>query len=210
MRRATFVLLCALGITPGALAQTVPRPPAHDVPPQGATEPGVLGAREFVRILGDDPITVTALLKPDTQHAALQVKSFKYVSLGNGLAVRFVITRGEVVTARQVRLQRPVLKDLRVRLRNGGVRHVPLVALDVCVGDTRMKVDFRLRKRDDYGPAMTLAAPQLAKLGARIDPQHNYTWAPACTAPPAARTAAAPPHPTPERKPLPGDASTAD
>ncbi|HEX7381824.1 MAG TPA: RimK/LysX family protein [Nevskiaceae bacterium] len=150
----------------------------------------VLGNEESVQILGDDPITVTAALDPQAAQAQLIVSSFKYVPRNQGLEVSFVVASGEVIPTRQVTLQRPLLEDIHITRKDGDVRHIPVVPLDICVGATRMQVDFRLYRRENFKPTMTLGAAQTAELirrGNILDTSRSFIQTPDCQ-PAAARS----------------------
>lgn len=143
----------------------------------------VLGTQESVQILGGDSITVTAALDPKATQAQLIVSSFKYVPRNQGLDVSFVVTSGEVIPTRQITLQRPLLEDIHVTRKDGDVRHIPVVPLDICVGATRMRVDFHLYRRENFKPAMTLGAAQTAELirrGNILDPSRAFIQTPDC------------------------------
>lgn len=137
------------------------------------------GLREHVRILGNHPIEVTAVLDAKATHAVLKVESLKYVLHGNGTWVRFVVDSGNVITLQQARLDKPILRDHEVRMRDGGVRHEPVVALDICIGSQHLTVPFVLRIRQHYTPPMVLGAAQIARLGT-IDPKAKFLHEPYC------------------------------
>lgn len=147
------------------------------------------GTREHVRILGKHPIEVTAVLDAKATHAVLKVKTLKYVLHGNGIWVRFVVDSGNVITLQQARLDKPMLHDHEVRMRDGSIRHEPVVALDICVGSQRLTVPFILRIRQHYTPPMVLGAAQVARLGS-IDPKASFLHEPDCPAKTRAQAAA--------------------
>jgi len=138
------------------------------------------GAREHVRILGDQPIEVTALLDVKARHSVLKVTSLKYVLHDNGPWVRFGVDSGDVVTLQQVRLDQPILHDHVVHIRGGGVRHEPVVALNICVGNQRLSVPFTLKIRQNYTPPMVLGAAQIAQLGT-VDADAKFLHEPGCS-----------------------------
>jgi len=137
-------------------------------------------AREHVRILDDQPIEVTALLDVKARHSVLKVTSLKYVLHDNGPWVRFGVDSGDVVTLQQVRLDQPILHNHEVHMRGGSVRHEPVVALDICVGNQRLSVPFTLKIRQNYTPPMILSAAQITKLGT-VDADAKFLREPNCS-----------------------------
>lgn len=145
------------------------------------------GAREHVRILGNQPIEVTAVLDAKADRAVLKVKSLKYVLHGNGTWVHFVIDSGDVITLQRASFKKPVVRDRKVHMRDGGIRHEPVVTLDICVGSKRLSVPFTLLIRQGYTPPMVLGAAQIAKLG-KIDGGAKFLHEPNCPADKPAHT----------------------
>lgn len=168
--RCVARLCVAVSLAATGIAAASPAPPTVDS----------YGAQEPVRILGDTPLTVTATLAPDSQTSTLRVERFKYIPQASGLVVDFTVAAGGLVTLQEVTLQRPLLKDLHVDRRDGSVAHVPVVALDVCLGQTQAQVELQLHRRNDPAPAMKLGAPALAQLDARVDPGRSFTSTPGC------------------------------
>lgn len=140
------------------------------------------GAREHVRILDKRPIELTARLDPTGAHAVLKVESLKFVLHDDGTWVHFVVGSGDVITLEKISLDRPLLHDHKVHIRDGGVRHEPVVMLDICVGSQQLSVPFTLLTRSTYTPAMVLGKPQIDRLGT-VQSDARFLHEPACAAP---------------------------
>ncbi|MDE2150046.1 MAG: ATP-dependent zinc protease [Gammaproteobacteria bacterium] len=131
-----------------------------------ATAATVLGGREHVRILGKTSIELTARLNPATADSLLMVEDMKYRLGADGSTwVRFTVAAGEAVTLARVTLEQPVIKDLRLPQRDGGLLHVPTVQLRLCIGDRQLQLPLQLRERHGYTESLILGADALKNLG---------------------------------------------
>ena len=139
------------------------------------------GTREHVRILDKRPIELTAKLDPTATHAVLKVRSIKFELHSDSTWVHFVVDSGDVITLEKVSLDRPLLHDHKVHIRDGGVRHEPVVMLDICVGNQQLSVPFTLLTRRTYTPAMLLGKPQIDQLGT-VQPDARFLHEPNCAA----------------------------
>lgn len=147
------------------------------------------GAREHVRLSGPPPIEIVAALDPSATHASLRVGSLKFQLHEDGTWVRFVVDSGDVVTLKHVVYEARVQQDRKVALRDGGLRHEPVVSLSFCVGDHRFTAPVTLLLQRGYTPPMTLGAPQIAVLG-HVDADARFEHEPSCAT--AAPSASAP------------------
>ncbi|MBX6420614.1 MAG: ATP-dependent zinc protease [Nevskia sp.] len=153
-----------------------------------AAAPAPLGRLERVEIEDATPIVVTAQLDGRLERTTLYALDIKYFTRDGQTWVRFTVDNGDVLPGQRVSLSRRVLRDQEIRLRNGGIEHRPLVALDLCLGQRRLHTEVDLRKRQGFTPPLVLGPSELAKLP-RIDPARQYTSDPAC-APPTTDAAA--------------------
>ncbi|HEU0196275.1 MAG TPA: hypothetical protein VFQ88_03540 [Nevskiaceae bacterium] len=143
---------------------------------------GRYGQREPVALLIGRPLTLTAALDPRSAHTTLRVQQFKYSPLAAGLDVGFTVEEGGAVALQRATLQLPVVRDLHVKRHNGGIAHVPVVLLPICLGTHEAQVRTRLVLRNDLAPApaLTLGAAALRQLGVHVDPHREFTSSPTC------------------------------
>lgn len=136
-----------------ALALWLPAPRAAPRP----IHVGILGTTQS--------IVVKARLAPDAERTSLHVTQLRFVARSDGMLVHFTVVRGDVVTLQKVAVVRPLLRDRKIASRDGGVRHAPVVALDLCIGGRRLvNVPVTLLRRHSYTAAMTLGRAQIAEL----------------------------------------------
>ncbi|MDI3260894.1 MAG: RimK/LysX family protein [Sinobacteraceae bacterium] len=150
-----------------------------------AAAPAPLGRLERVEIEDATPIVVTAQLDGRLERTTLYALDIKYFSRDGQTWVRFTVDNGDVLPGQRVTLSRRVLRDQQIRLRNGGIEHRPLVALDLCLGQRRLPAEVDLRERQGYTPPLVLGPAELARLPG-VDPARQYTSDPACAPPTAA------------------------
>jgi len=137
------------------------------------------GRHERVRVLASVGIEVDTRLDPSAGGSTLRATEVKYFNRGGDTWVRFVIDNGSVLPGSRVPVERPVLKDSRVRSRDGSIEHRPIVSLPLCLGRTRLETRVSVTERSGYTEPLTLGGPALAGLG-RIDAGREYTVEPNC------------------------------
>lgn len=166
--------LCALP----ALAQ-------NEVPQMAPHVRGSFGRLEHVRVYSAYS-TVDLIAKLDTgaERSALGVDDLKYFLREGETWVRFTLDNGSVLPGNRMTLERPVIEDVRIKLKGGGREHRPLVELTLCIADQQFKTEVSLSDRTDYTAPMQIGLPELRKLGS-VDVAHQFTHEPSC-APPAA------------------------
>lgn len=147
------------------------------------------GRHERVRVLASVGIEVDARLDPSAAGSTLRAAEVKYFNRGGGTWVRFVIDNGGVLSGSRVPIERPVLKDSKVRQRDGSTEHRPIVTLPLCLGRTRIETLVSVTERSGYTEPLTLGGKALAGLG-RIDAGREYTVEPSCPPDPAGSTEA--------------------
>lgn len=150
------------------------------------------GAREHVRLSGPPAIEIVAALDPSATHASLRVRSLKFQLHEDGTWVRFVVDSGDVVTLKHAVYEARVQQDRKIALRDGGLRHEPVVPLSFCVGDHRFTAPVALLLQQGYTPPMTLGAPQISVLG-HVDAGARFLHEPSCATTVPVPSASAPP-----------------
>lgn len=137
------------------------------------------GRHERVRVLASLGIEVDTRLDPAIRTSTLRALDIKYFNRQGGMWVRFVIDNGSVLPGSRLTVERPVIKDARVRQRDGSVEHRPTIEMPLCVGRRRLDARLSLTDRSTYTAPLTLGAVETAKLGA-VDAAREYTIEPAC------------------------------
>lgn len=117
-----------------------------------------------VTILGKNPIVVNARIDDRAAVSRLAVSDLQYITRTNGTIVRFVVGSDAMIVVPRVILQRPLIRDHRVRIPNGGIRHEPVVTLDVCIaGHDIHGLPFILMGQEGFTPPMVLDARDVPK-----------------------------------------------
>ncbi|MDP3294323.1 MAG: RimK/LysX family protein, partial [Nevskia sp.] len=98
----------------------------------------------------------------------------------------------------RVTLERPMLKDVKLKQRDGGVEHRPQVAITLCVGRTTLETTLTVSDRTGYTAPLTIGGDDVHRLGA-VDPGREYTIEPNCS--PNTDNAVLAPSPSPAIKP---------
>lgn len=140
-----------------------------------------LGRSERVLIVGNPGIELNAQLNPGVASSSLRAVELKYFNRGGGMWVRFTVDNGGVLAGSRVTFERPVLKDLKVRQRDGSVEHRALVALSLCVGHKAVESTLSVSDRAAYTAPLVIGSDNLAKLGT-VDSSRAYTVEPECAA----------------------------
>ena len=162
-----------------------------------AAQAETYGRTERVRVLGSSAIEVIGRLDPAAKGSSLRAVNVKYFNRDGGTWVRFTIDNGSVLPGSRVTLERPMLKDVKLKQRDGGVEHRPQVAITLCVGRTTLETTLTVSDRTGYTPPLTIGGDDLRKLGA-VDPAREYTIEPSC---PAQAKVELEPHDMPEPEP---------
>lgn len=141
------------------------------------------GRHERVSVQAGVGLEIVGRLDPAVPASTLRARDVKYFNRQGGMWVRFTVDNGGVLPGSRLTIERPVLKDQKVRQRDGSVEHRPLIGLALCVGRTRLDAQLSLSDRKGYTAPLTLGAPEVARLGA-VDAAREFTIEPACAAPP--------------------------
>lgn len=160
MNRIAVVLLAGLTAASAAQAETY-------------------GRTERVRVIGNPGIEVVGRLDPAAKSSSLRAVNVKYFNRDGGTWVRFTIDNGSVLPGSRITLERPVLKDVKIKQRDGGVEHRPQVAISLCVGRTTLETTLTVSDRLGYTAPLTVGGEELRRLGA-VDQAREYTIEPNC------------------------------
>lgn len=142
------------------------------------------GRMEHVKVLGVTPIEVLAKLDSGADVSALHAVNVKYFTRNGDTWVRFTIDNGSVLPGNHVTLERPVLKDVRIKQKGGGTEHRPLVEVELCVGERIVKSRLSLSDRSGYTAPLLIGVSDLGQLGS-VDVARQFTHEPACKPPDA-------------------------
>lgn len=117
-----------------------------------------------VMIMGKKPVAVNARIDDHTTLSSLSVSDLQYIPRSDGTIVEFVVGSDAMVLLPRVTFRRPLIRDREARVPNGGIRHEPVVTLDVCVaGHYIHKLPFVLITQQGYTPPMILSAREVPK-----------------------------------------------
>lgn len=115
------------------------------------------GALTSVTILGKNSVVVNARIDNHGSLSRLAVSGLRYISQSNGTIVQFVVGSDAMVVLPRVVLRRPLVRDLKVQIPNGGIRHEPVITLDVCIaGHYIHKLPFVLIEQQGFTPPMVV------------------------------------------------------
>lgn len=145
----------------------------------GIAQADTYGKLEHVRV-GDKPaVEVTAKFDTGADRSSLHAVDVKYFQRDGGTWVRFIVDNGSVLPGNRVTLERPVLKDVKIKQKGGGVEHRPLIELDLCIGERSIKSTLNLSDRTGYTAPLLIGTEDLAILGA-VDVTRQFTHEPSC------------------------------
>jgi hypothetical protein len=158
---------------------------------QAAAAPAthLFGKLEKAKIVEGTPIVVPARLDAGVDQSTLYATSIKYFSGEGGMWVSFTTDSGEAIPAKVVTISKPVLKDLHIKERTGGVTHRPVVKLNLCVGGTAFETEVSVVIRTAFVPPLVLSQADVGKLGP-VDNQKQFLAGNPDCAPPAPMRAA--------------------
>lgn len=149
----------------------------------GAAQAATYGKLEHVQLYGGGkPLEVSARLDPQAGQSILSATDVKYFNKENELWVRFTVDNGSVLPGNHIVMQRPLLKDVRIKQNDGATEHRPLIDMDICVGEQNLKVQLSVRDRTGYTASLVLGKSDLEKIGATIT-EHEFTREPSCQPP---------------------------
>lgn len=152
------------------------------------------GKQEHVQVFGGSgsSVEVPAALTGGGARTVLYAREIKYFFRDGGTWVRFTVDSGSVVTGKHLTIEKPLIKDERVRQKDGGIEHISRVQGELCIGRHRVATELRVSDRSGYTAPLVIGSEDLAPLGA-VDPSKNFLHEPDCTLAPAAPAPAAPP-----------------
>ncbi|MCX7072531.1 MAG: RimK/LysX family protein [Gammaproteobacteria bacterium] len=137
------------------------------------------GRHERVRVQATPGIEIVGRLDPAAPASLLAARDVKYFNRQGGMWVRFTIDNGGVLAGSRLTLERPLIRDQKLRQRDGSIEHRPLVALALCIGRAPIEAALSLSERSGYTAPLVLGAPEIARLGA-VDAAREYTIEPSC------------------------------
>lgn len=179
MRRLVSLAAAATILGGAAAVPAISQPTAG-----GAATQHRYGRLEQVRILESTPIDIPGRLDGGGDQTELYATDVKYYSGEGGMWVMFTVDNGQAAPPKQVVLKEPVLRDLHVKARTGGIAHRPVVKLELCVGGTTLDTEVSVVERTSYVPPLVLGRPELARLGP-VDTQKQFLAGdPSCKPPP--------------------------
>ncbi len=141
------------------------------------------GGKERVRVINQPPLEIVARLDRGSDGSSLSALDVKYFMRDGKTWTRFTIDNGSVLPGNHISVERQVLRDLKIRQRNGGVEHQPLIQLSFCLGDRVIDAKVTVSDRSDYTVPLVIGRSELDKLGA-VDESRQFTQNARCTAPP--------------------------
>jgi hypothetical protein len=139
------------------------------------------GKQERVRVMSTPPIEIVAKLDPGADHTSLNALDVKYFLRDGDTWARFTIDNGSVLPGNRVGVERPVIRDVKVRQRDGGVEHRPVVEMEICIGDRLLKTELNLADRTSYTAPLLIGRTELDKLGS-VDVSREFTHDAMCKA----------------------------
>jgi hypothetical protein len=139
------------------------------------------GRHERVRVMSTPPIEVVAKLDSGADHSSLNAVDVKYFLRDGDTWARFTIDNGSVLPGNRVGVERPVIRDVKLRQRGGGVEHRPVVEMELCIGDRLLKAELNLSDRTGYTAPLLIGRSELEKLGS-VDASREFTHDAMCKA----------------------------
>ncbi len=144
--------------------------------PARAAEPDIFGWAEPV-VLVEAGFQLEAKLDTGAETSSLDAIDIRRFRRKGKSWVRFSVEdhdKGEVM-----RLERPLLRRVRIKRHEGESQRRSVVSLTVCLGDHRRKVEFSLIDRSEFIFPVLLGRSALAGI-AMVDPDEINLSEPAC------------------------------
>lgn len=158
---ATALLAVLLIVLPGLL-------PVHAGPPTA-------GWVERVAV-ADAAIVLAAKLDSGAEHSSLHAQGLTLTAIGGVSRVRFVLTDA---AGRRVTLERPLVRQARIKRHGAAPQLRPVVRLTLCLGATQREVEVSLVDRGDFEYPLLLGRSFLRGV-TLIDVDRQYLTEPAC------------------------------
>jgi hypothetical protein len=179
-------LVSAITLVSGALLATQPAAFAADPP----LPPGTYGTQEHVGII-EAGIDIPAILDPNAPTSLLYAYGISFFTGSDGNTwADFVVDSGSVLPGQRAHLKAPVLKDLKLHVKNGARAHRPMVDFSYCLGNRMLHSQVELIPRTGYTPSLLLGADSLKDIG-QVQPGRQFTVEPSCPKPGAGAAAPA-------------------
>lgn len=118
-----------------------------------------------VRLQHGYGLTLDAALDARSAGNTLQAQEREFFHRDGSLWLRLAVDAGGVVSGARMTFERPVLRDDRIRLRDGSTTHRPLIALTLCVGDRLLDITASVVERRSHGAPLRLGRRTAAALG---------------------------------------------
>lgn len=134
-----------------------------------------------VTILGKNSVVVNARIDNHATVSRLAISDLRYIPRSNRTIVQFAVGSDAMVVLPQAILRRPLIRDHEVPVPNGGIRHEPVITLDVCVaGHDIHKLPFILIEQQGFTPPMILDGRDVSKFLQEDEKKKSGTNHPAC------------------------------
>ncbi len=142
-------------------------------------EPGAKRLLGWVEraLVTDAGISVKAKLDSGARTSSLDARNIKRFKRNGEEMVRFdFVNPGD---GRRVQMERPVVRNVRIREHGGGYQRRPVVEVWLCIGDVAREVEVTLANRRGF--IYPLLVGRRALEGAIvIDPEETFTTPPTC------------------------------
>lgn len=134
-----------------------------------------------VTILGKNSVVVNARIDNHATVSRLAVSALRYIPRSNRTIVQFAVGSDAMVVLPQVTLSRPLIRDHEVPIPNGGIRHEPVITLDVCVaGHDLHNLPFILIEQQGFTPPMILDGRDVSEFLKKNQKKRSQANHPAC------------------------------
>lgn len=142
--------------------------PGHAAPPTvGWVEPAWVA---------EAAIGLAAKLDTGAEHSSLHARELRLTHVNGQTWARFLLTGAD---GRQVVLERPVVRQVRIKRHDGPSQPRPVVRLTPCVGGVQREVDVNLVDRSGFDFPLLLGRSFLRGL-VLVDADRQYLTEPGC------------------------------
>lgn len=121
-------------------------------------------------------LVLKAKMDSGAKTSSLNVSRIQSFSRDGRRWVRFQVTNGK---GRAAVFERPVLRDARIKRRNGRAEDVPVVELEICLGGIRKRTEVGLNDRGGFNYQLLVGRRFLAG-DFLIDPGRTFLAPPHC------------------------------
>ncbi len=144
---------------------------------------GVYGWVEFVQLhIDGEPLELKAKLDTGARSSSLDATAIEPFERDGERWVRFEVKLPGM--EKTTRLERPVVRYVRIKRHRGPYDRRPVIRLPLCLGDEWRTVEVNLTDRGRFIYPLLLGRKALARL-AVVDPSRTYLRAPRCDGAPS-------------------------